>query len=470
METPNKTQSEQENFRDQLATIDKTGKRVWVYARKPSGKLTNARNIVGFLLMIFFFTAPFIKVDGEQLLLLDFLNRKFVLLGTQFWPQDFHLFFLVMITAMVFVILFTVTYGRLFCGWACPQTIFMELVFRRIEYWIEGNPARQKELNRSSWNLNKIWRKSLKHFVFYGISFVIGNYFLMYIIGSSEWIKLVSDDPFRHIAGLSGMMVFSFIFYFIFSWFREQVCTIVCPYGRLQGVLLDRNSIVISYDYNRGEPKASFNKNEDRNHAGKGDCVDCLQCVQVCPTGIDIRNGTQLECINCACCIDACNSVMKRFGFNPGLIRYASEKMIAAKEKFRYSARIIAYSSVLIILLGVITYFMLSRSPVESTVLRKPGMLYQDMGNGLISNLYDIKLVNKTNSDYPVELKLLSHQGRIQIIGNPVLLKKQSIGQSTFFVFIDKNNISAKGNKLKIGVFANGKQLDVASATFVGPQ
>ena len=470
METSSFNHETEDSFRDHLATIDKSGKRIWVYAKKPSGSLTTARNILGFFLLAFFISAPFIKIDGEQLLLFDFIHRKFVFFGTQFWPQDFHLFFLVMITVMVFVILFTVTYGRLFCGWACPQTIFMELIFRRIEYWMEGSPAKQKELARAPWNFNKIWRKTLKHLMFYGISFMIGNYFLMYLIGSDSWMKLVTDNPENHLAGLLGMTVFSFIFYFIFSWFREQVCTIVCPYGRLQGVLLDKNSIVISYDYQRGEKRALYKPNEIRESQGKGDCVDCLQCVQVCPTGIDIRNGTQLECINCACCIDACNAVMKRYKFRKGLIRYASEKMVVGNEKFRLTTRIFAYSGVLLLLIGVIIYFLSSRNPVESTVLRKPGMLYQDMGNGIISNLYDIKLVNKTNSDYPVELRLLSHDGTIQIIGNQVLLKKQSTGESTFFVFIDKKHISSSGNKLKIGVFSNGKELDETTATFIGPK
>jgi cytochrome c oxidase accessory protein FixG len=464
-----KEDKEKVDFRDRLATIDESGKRLWVYAKKPKGRLTFWRNIVGFTLLAFFILAPFIRVGGQPLLLFNFIDRRIVFLGVQFWPQDFHLFFLAMISLMVFIILFTVTYGRIWCGWACPQTVFMELIFRRIEYWIEGDAYRQKQLDKQPWNANKVFRKAVKHFTFFLIAFIAGNYFLMYIIGSDAWIELVTDDPSRHLAGLAGMIVFSGVFYFIFSWFREQVCTIVCPYGRLQGVLLDRNSIVISYDYYRGEPKGTFFKGEDRIKAGKGDCINCTQCVQVCPTGIDIRNGTQLECINCACCIDACNSMMDATGQPRGLIRYASEKMIAEKQKWRFSARTIAYSAVLVILLSVVAYSLVSRKDIEATILRAPGMLYQEPEPGKISNLYNIKLVNKTNEDLPVEIKLLSHSGTIQIIGGDINVKSQSIGESVFFAILEKEDVTSDKTSITFGIYSAGKMIEEKTVSFVGP-
>lgn len=464
-----KEEKEKVSFRDRLATIDESGKRVWVYAKKPKGRLTNWRYIVGFIFMIFFFTAPFIRIGGQPLLLLNFIERKIVVFGVQFWPQDFHLFFLAMLSLMVFVILFTVTYGRLFCGWACPQTIFMELVFRRIEYWIEGDAYHQKQLDKQPLNAKKISKKSLKHFVFFIIAFIVGNYFLMYIIGSDEWILLVTDDPMKHLGGLAGMVVFSAIFYFIFSWFREQVCTIVCPYGRLQGVLLDRNSIVISYDYLRGEPRGTFFKGEDRAKAEKGSCINCTQCVQVCPTGIDIRNGTQLECINCACCIDACNAMMDSTGQPRNLIRYASEKMIAEGTKWKLNIRTIAYSFVLVILLGVVTYSLASRKAIEATVLRAPGMLYQEPEPGKISNLYNVKLVNKTNQDLPVEIRLLSHNGVIQLIGGEILVKKESVGESVFFTTLDKADVTSDKLDVTFGIYSSGKLIEERTVSFVGP-
>jgi len=458
------------SFRDRLYTIDESGKRLWVFAKKPKGTLTTARNISGILLIIFFFSTPFIKVNGQQLLLFDFLHRTFVIFGVQFWPQDFNLFFIGMIALMVFIILFTVTYGRIWCGWACPQTVFMEVIFRRIEYWIDGDSYRQKELDAGAWNANKIVRRVLKHGIFYLISFIISNYFLMYIIGSDAWYKLVTESPANHVAGLAGMAVFSFIFYFIFSWFREQVCTIVCPYGRLQGVLLDRETVVISYDYSRGEERGALRKNENRSETKKGDCIDCNQCVAVCPTGIDIRNGTQLECINCACCIDTCNVMMGKAGFKPGLIRYASEKMIADKKPWHFTLRSAMYTVVLSVLLVALTYFLVSRNPVEATVLRSPGMLFQEQDGGRISNLYSVKVVNKTAQDLPLEIRDLSGQGEIKIIGNSPVIAKQSLGEVVFFLLKDRTKLTGSKTEVEIGIFSGGKKLDQTRATFVGPE
>lgn len=458
------------DFRDRLYTIDESGKRLWVFAKKPKGVLTTARNVVGIALILFFFLAPFIEVNGKQLLLFDFFRRTFVIFGVQFWPQDFHLFFIGMIALMVFIILFTATYGRIFCGWICPQTVFMEIIFRRIEYWIDGDMHAQKQLDASPMNLNKLLRRTAKHGVFYLISFIIGNYFLMYIIGTDAWIRLVTDNPADHWMGLSGMLIFSFVFYFIFSWFREQVCTIVCPYGRLQGVLLDRQSVVISYDYKRGEPKGSLRKNEDRKLAGKGDCVDCRQCVLVCPTGIDIRNGTQLECINCACCIDACNDMMRKSGFNPGLIRYASEKMVAENKRWHFTLRSAMYTVLLAILLGAFAYFLVTRNPVEATVLRSPGMLYQDMGNGKISNLYNMQVVNKTNNEIPVRISIIKPAGgTVQLIGNDPLIPKQSLGEVVFFVILDRSQVKPGKNDVTVRLLSGDQQLDQTKVTFVGP-
>ena len=463
------TDDPENSFRDRLYTIDESGKRLWVYARKPKGILTTARNITGILLMVFFFTAPFIRVNGQPLLLLDFMHRTFVIFGVQFWPQDFHLFFIGMIALIVFIILFTATYGRLWCGWACPQTVFMEVVFRRIEYWIDGDYQKQKELDARKWDAGKIARRMLKHGIFYLISFVIGNYFLMYLMGSDEWIKLVTDDPAEHVAGLAGMAVFSFVFYFIFSWFREQVCTIVCPYGRLQGVLLDSSSIVISYDYLRGEERGPLRRGEDRASLKKGDCVDCRLCVVVCPTGIDIRNGTQLECINCACCIDACNGMMQKAGFRPGLIRYASEKMLKTRQPWKLTWRTGAYTLVLAGLLGAFTYYLATRNPVEATVLRAPGMLFQDQGDGKISNLYNLKVVNKTGKDLPVELRVLTIPGEVRIIGNPPVIPKQTVGEAVFFLVLESRNVPASRMDLEVGIFSEGKLMDRTKTTFFGP-
>ncbi|MDF9795996.1 cytochrome c oxidase accessory protein FixG [Catalinimonas alkaloidigena] len=465
-----KQSDEEVSFRDRISTVDASGKRVWIYPKKPRGKFYNARTLVSVVLLAILFAGPFIKIDGEPLLLLNILERKFVIFGQIFWPQDFYLFVFATLVLVVFIILFTVVYGRIFCGWVCPQTIFMEMVFRRIEYWIEGDYTAQRKLDRQAWNQEKIIKKTSKHIIFFAIAFLIGNTFLAYIIGIEELENIVTDSPAEHIGGLSAMLLFSFVFYFVFAKFREQVCTNVCPYGRLQGVLLDRKSVVVAYDYKRGEPRAKFRKGENRDEAGKGDCIDCHQCVQVCPTGIDIRNGTQLECVNCTACIDACDNIMEKVGLPKKLIRYASEENIAEGKKFHFTARSIAYSVVLVFLAGVLGGLLVLRTDVETSILRTPGMLYQDQGDNKISNLYNIKIINKTNDDMPIHLELLDEQGSIQMVGNKNLfLEKQGVAESALFVIFDRKEIEKMKTEIVIGVYSGEELIEKVNTNFLGP-
>nr|MBC8478866.1 cytochrome c oxidase accessory protein CcoG [FCB group bacterium] len=354
-------------YRNKISTVDESGKRVWVYPKKPKGKFYTYRSLVSLFLLAVLFAGPFIMVNGQPILLLNILERKFFIFGTVFWPQDFHLFGLAIITLVVFIVLFTVVFGRIFCGWACPQTIFMEMVFRRIEYWIEGDANEQRKLNSSPMSSGKFFKKSLKHIIFYAIAFLIGNTFLAYIIGKDEVFRIISEPPAQHLAGLVAMIIFSFLFYGVFAWFREQVCTLVCPYGRLQGVLLDQNSIVVHYDFKRGEPRG---KGKRAEASELGDCIDCFQCVEVCPTGIDIRNGTQLECVNCTACMDACDTIMDKVKKPHGLIRYSSYNAIQDGLKKIATPRALGYTGILFALLIFITVLLANRNPIETTVLR----------------------------------------------------------------------------------------------------
>jgi cytochrome c oxidase accessory protein FixG len=323
-ETKNTETLPDESFRDHLATVDAKGKRKWVFAQKPKGRFYNIRTWVSWGFFALFFGLPFIKMNGRPLFLFNISDAKFIIFGKIFWPQDFFIFGVTMITFIVFIVLFTAAFGRLFCGWVCPQTIFMEMLFRKVEYAIEGDAARQRLLNNGPWTGEKIARKSAKHIAFYILSFIIANFFLAYIIGIDELKKLIMEPVSEHSGSLIAILVFSAIFYGVYAYFREQVCTVICPYGRLQGVLLDPNSMIVAYDYKRGEPREKFRKikNEEIN---AGDCIDCFQCVKVCPTAIDIRNGTQMECVGCTACMDACDKMMDGVGRPRGLIRYASE-------------------------------------------------------------------------------------------------------------------------------------------------
>jgi cytochrome c oxidase accessory protein FixG len=449
-----------ETYRDKVSTIDEDGKRIWVYPKKPKGSFTRAREVIAVFLLAFLFSAPFIKVNDQPLLLFDIINRKFAIFGLVFWPQDFHLFVLATLSLIVFIVLFTVILGRLWCGWACPQTIFMEMVFRKIEYWIEGDARNQIALNRAPWT-------SQKHTLFYTISFLIGNTFLAYIIGVDALFKIITDPPSEHVVGLTTMIMFSGVFYGVFAFFREQVCTMVCPYGRLQGVLLDPNSIVVAYDFKRGEPKGRFTRNQKRDDLG--DCVDCKQCVEVCPTGIDIRNGTQLECINCTACIDACNSVMKKLKWPTGLIRYASYNGIMDGVKLRLTPRIAGYSAILLILLVVTNIFLFGRSPVETTILRTPGLLYQETENGNIANLYNIKIVNKTQDDQIIELKLKSPKGMIKIIGGDIIVPEQGLFESAFFIEITPENLFMSRLPVYLEIYSGKELIEEIRSSFLGP-
>ena len=463
-----------ESFRDSIGTIDEEGKRKFIFPKKPSGKLYEYRKLVSYFLLAILIANPFIKINGNQFMMFNVLERRFNIFGFPFWPQDFYLFVMFRIVGVVFVILFTVIFGRIFCGWICPQTIFLEMVFRRIEYWIEGDRGAQIRLSKQEWNAEKIRKKGIKWFLFLVISFFIANVFLAYLISSDELFKMIEEGPESHLSTLIALLIFTGVFYFVFVWFREQVCIIACPYGRLQGVLLDNKSINVAYDFVRGEKeagRAKFNKNEDRITAGKGDCIDCHQCVHVCPTGIDIRNGTQLECVNCTACIDECDTIMESVGLPKGLIRYASEDEIEKKSKFQFTARMKGYSAVLIILVGVLTGLLFLRTDVEASILRLPGQLYQHKGEN-ISNIYTFKIINKTNEEFKdIHFKLVGIKGTLKVVGKQDFkVPKQGMNSGTLFVEINQYLLETDKTKLEIEVYNGNKKIETATTNFLSPR
>lgn len=462
-------EEEEQIFRDRIATVNEKGKRVWVYPKKPKGRFYTKRKIVAYSLLLFLFAAPHIKVGGEQLLLFNILDRKFIIFGKIFWPQDLYLFAIALIIGVVSIILFTIIYGRLFCGWVCPQTIFMEMVFRRIEYWIEGDWTHQKKLNEGPWNANKILKKTSKHLIFWIISFLIANTFLAYIIGSDELWKIQTDPIYEHRGGFIAMLVFTSVFYFVFASLREQVCTTICPYGRLQGVLLDQNSMVVAYDHVRGEERGKFKKNEDRGVAKKGDCIDCLQCVHVCPTGIDIRNGTQLECVNCTACIDACDHMMDSVGLEKGLIRFVSEEGIKTRKPFQWTKRVKAYTALLIGLIAVLMVLLMTRSDFEATVLRQRGSTFQVLDDGRISNIYEVNLTNKTRTDFNISVAIEEGIGEVSFVIKKPVLKKQDYLKERMILKIDSKYLQNGKKELHLLINGNGKQIKKVKIKVIGP-
>lgn len=457
--------SEQENdeFRNRHSTINKEGKRNWIYALQPKGKLYRYRTWLSYFYLLLFVSLPFIKIDGNPSFLFNFPEGEFIFFGSLFTPQDFVIFGIGMLIAILFVIIFTLIYGRFFCGWICPQTIFMEMVFRKIEYLIEGDGNKQKVNNNKEWTTELYLRKALKHFVFLVLSFLIANLFLAYIIGIEALLKIIREPVSNHLVGFIAIVFFTLLFYAVYAFIREIVCTVVCPYGRLQGVLLDKNTIVVAYNYLRGEPR-----NKRKSETGSGDCIDCGMCVNVCPTNIDIRNGTQLECINCTACIDACNMMMKNVGKEPELITFASENNIASGKKFELTWRIKSYTAVLGILLVLLSILVITRTTFDATVLRVPGQTIQENSDGTISNLYRIKVTNKSNKTLPYHIVAADPSIKIERIGVPLdSLKGRQLAEETFFIKVKPSDVHKRKVKYEIRLMSGQKIIDTKKAIFI---
>jgi polyferredoxin len=511
---------QKEDFRDHISTVDEHGKRIWIYPKKPKGRFYNERTWVSLLFLIAFLITPFIYVKGEPLMLFNIFERKFIVLGVLFMPQDFYLFVLAMLTFIVFIALFTVVYGRVFCGWVCPQTVFMEMFFRKIEYWIEGDANEQRRLDKRDWDLDKMKKKVLKHTLFFLIAVVVANYFLAYIIGMEAVLKIMSEPLSMHVIGFVSMVGFSFIFYGVFSRLREQVCTTICPYGRLQSVLIVPETIVIAYDFIRGEPRGKLKKQTEplrkepctngcpdcaecaaANNLVKniennireatnitpsvskpletqnpkletptGDCIDCKLCVQVCPTGIDIRNGTQLECVNCTACIDACDEVMVKIDKPKGLIRYDSLKGITERKRQIWTPRVAAYSAVLVLLLGIDGFLFSRVKDIEVNIFRTSGQMYQVVDNQHIKNLYNYQITHKLNRELPIKFKVKDGLGVIKLVGSETpSVSKGKMGEGAFFIEMDNAKLTGMKTTLYVEIYAEGKLLDKVKTSFLGP-
>lgn len=517
----------QQSFRDTIATVDEHGKRRWIYPKRPSGNYYNWRTYVSYALLLVLFGLPFIKVNGEPFILLNVVERHFILFGLAFTPQDFHLFAILMITLVVFIALFTVVFGRLFCGWVCPQTIFMEMVFRKIEYWIEGDANAQRRLAKAPWNAEKIRKKVTKQALFVLVSALIAHTFLAYIIGIDSVWALVTQSPLKNPGGFISILIFIGIFYFVFSYMREQVCIAICPYGRLQGVLLDEDSINVIYDYERGEPRGKIRKKKSKPKPkatqssckdcancrnGKdscsdkivdninkavssavtsgqknlatspapmmavldsnplGDCIDCKLCVQVCPTGIDIRNGIQMECINCTACMDACDEVMIKVGREPKLIRYDSEKGVASSQRKIWTPRVIAYSVVLALLVALNIFLLSGRTQLDALLLRAQGQLSQVTESGHVKNLYTFQLINKSRAELPVVFKVENApDAEVSFIGGTPTASPKDVTEGALFIIMPPGK-EAENIDLDITVWSGEQKLDELHTVFIYPK
>jgi cytochrome c oxidase accessory protein FixG len=397
-----------------LPTLNNDGSRRWVRPKLYEGRFYKRRLWVGWGLIALFVLLPFARIGGKPVVLLDVPRREFVLFGTTFLPTDGVLLMLLMLSIFVSVFLISAILGRVWCGWACPQTVYMELVFRPIERLLEGSRGQQLKLDRDGPNRRRV----LKLFIYGLLSIVVGNVFLAYFVGTDRLATWVTRSPFEHPAPFVIVLVTSALVFFDFAYFREQMCTVICPYARLQSVLLDKASLIVGYDAKRGEPRGN-------GRSKGGDCIDCKACVVACPTGIDIRNGLQLECIACTQCIDACDSVMDKVKKPRGLIRYAARSVFSTGEPGRLlRPRVLVYSAFLVVLVGALLLTGRERTgSAEVTILRGIGAPFVEQGEQ-IQNQLRIKIRNRAAEPRAFTLSL-ERAGESQLIApeNPVIVQ-----------------------------------------------
>lgn len=463
--------SDGEAYRDSVGTMDDSGKRKWVFPRKPKGKFTNYRDYTSYILLALFFTIPFLKINNNPVLLINLLDRKFFILGQSFYLQDFFILALGAVISVIFVMIFTVVFGRIFCGWLCPQTIFMEMVFRKIEYLIEGDRNKQMKLDKQNWDYEKIKKRVLKWSVFFMISVIIAHFMFLYIVGYENLFRIMKEGPLEHSIHFTSMLSFSLVFYFVFAWLREQVCTLICPYGRLQGVLIDKQTINVYYDTKRGENRAKWRNGENRKAVSKGDCIDCGQCVVVCPTGIDIRNGQQLECINCTACIDACDEVMTKVGLPTGLVRYATETEIETGKKTGITSRMLITTIFLGLLIGFLGYLLNDRGSMEAKFIKPAGSTFF-FRDGKIVNNFTYTFLNKTNEKKVVSIKVLYPKNAevISSSSSKIILKGDEILKGSISISFPEKDVEFSKKNITIAVINDkGEILDTYETTFEGP-
>jgi cytochrome c oxidase accessory protein FixG len=422
-----------------LSTLGKDGKRKWLYPKLVKGFWYHRRRALAYALILGYIVAPFISIGGKPLILLDIVNRKFTFFGESFIASDNVPLLFLVLSLVLIIVTASAYFGRLWCGWACPQTVYLEFVFRPIEELIEGSPSRRKKTDLAPNSFNKLWRKALKFFVFGIIAFILANAFLAYFVGAKELISWMQMSPAKHPEPFIIMVAATAAVLFDFGYFREQMCTIACPYARLQSVLLDRHSVVVGYDENRGEPRGAGRDRDD-----KGDCVSCNLCVAVCPMGIDIRKGLQLECIHCTQCVDACDSIMSKVGKPAGLIRYASTEAFAGGKTQFFRARTILYTVLLTAFIGMLVFSVSSRKGAEVQLLRRNATPYVVRDDGFITNHLRVKIINRTGSEKHYSLSVES-DAKLEILipQNPILIKKGDGGVANIFTSIPGDKLLA---------------------------
>ncbi|MDE3152068.1 MAG: cytochrome c oxidase accessory protein CcoG [Gemmatimonadota bacterium] len=415
-----------------LPTLNEDGSRRWIRPKPSPGKFWQRRRVVAYGLMFVFCAIPYIRMNGKPLILLDLPRREFTLFGTTFLPTDTLLLMFLLFSIIIGIFLLTALAGRVWCGWGCPQTVYLEFLYRPIERWFEGGRSGSLQMDREHARGQLHPRRLAKYGVYLLLSLFLAHTFLAYFVGIDRLVQWVQRSPFDHPTSFAIMAITTFGIMADFTWFREQTCLVACPYGRWQSVLLDRQSLIVAYDRNRGEPRG---RGKDR--AGLGDCVDCGACVITCPTGIDIRDGLQMECIHCTQCADACDAIMDRVGKPRGLIRYSSRAALEGERVRRLRPRVVLYPLALAIALGGLAYTLATRAPADVTVLRGLGEPYVIEPDGHVANQLRVKITNRAGGDRVYRVSIEGAPGSDVIApDNPMPVAAGQTGTMTLFVML----------------------------------
>lgn len=413
-----------------LSTMTKEGTRRWMYPTVSKGRFYDKRMIVGWLLIAFFVSLPLLKINGHPAILLDFVHREFSFFGVVFYPTDTFLLMLLGIGLILTVVLGTALLGRVWCGWGCPQTVYLEFVYRPIERWLEGKEHIRQKRDADPFAFDNLWRKLLKWAIYLVISFLLANVFVSYFVGWERLSAWMQHSPFENWGFFSLMTGTTALVFFDFTYFREQMCLITCPYARMQSVLLDKDSMIVSYDPSRGEPRGHRSKKQleaeaEGTKGALGDCIDCLACVRTCPTGIDIRKGLQMECVACTQCIDACDSIMTKIHKPTGLIRYTSENTLSGKSSRIIRPRVMVYIVLLVGIWSFLGISLFNRQDYDLSVIRHPSAPFIKLSETEVMNRVRVRARNQTAKTANLKLTVAEPQNiRVQMIGAPTIALK----------------------------------------------
>lgn len=408
---------------ERLATTDEHGHRVYLYPEDVKGKWKSRKNALSWFLIILYLVLPWIYINGKPFLMVNIFTREFCFAGFVFHGVDPVLIFLLVASALFLIGFITSLYGRIWCGWACPQTVFIQNLFMKIETFIEGKARKRREEDKGPMTWKRFSKRSLKWIVFFLVSSHIAHTFIGYFVGPKELLFMTLRAPSENWGFFIAINTLTAIFLLDFGWFREQFCIIACPYGRMQAVMMDENSLVVAYDTNRGEPR--------RNG---GDCINCYNCVKVCPTGIDIRRGAQMECIACTHCIDACDDIMIKIKKPTGLIRYSSENELAGKKRNVFTVRSGLYLSVTVLLVSLFAYFLAASTSLQLVFIRSK-IPYRMVDPVTVMNQFQVKITHQGSETF--HLRFESEEPGIQIVSNAgsTLVNKAEMKMMVFVKF-----------------------------------